>query len=464
MPVAKVMLRGGGIKGIMELAGKKVLVIGLGKTGLATVRFLAGRNVEIAITDVKPRADLEALLRSEGMSGIDEIVPYDVAAFSQVDLIVPSPGIPPTNPFLQEAVRRGVPVLSELELAYRFLNCPIVAVTGTNGKTTTTTLIGNILKRAGKKVFVGGNIGEPLIGFAMGRQEADFAVVEVSSFQLQWSELFCPAVAVLLNTTCDHVDYHGSFAAYREVKERIFARQGREQLAILNADGPDSAVLAQQLAARTLFFSSTKPVSRGMFVAAAGLTFIPEEGPRELYPLDMVKPPGRHNLENVMAAVMAARACGVAAADIREAIADFRGLAHRIEWVAERGGVTFYDDSKGTNVGAVARALESFSRPILLLMGGRDKDGDFETLAPLVEERVKELILFGEARHRIDQALGGDVATSTVATLGEAVRLACGHAQAGDVVLLSPGCASFDEFADYKARGIFFQKMVGAYK
>lgn len=445
----------------MELAGKKILVIGLGKTGLATARFLAGRDVEIAFTDVKAKADLEALLRNEGMSGIGEIVSYDVAALSQVDLVVPSPGIPPTNPLLQEAVRRGVPVLSELELAYRFLSCPIVAVTGTNGKTTTTTLIGNILKKAGKKIFVGGNIGEPLIGFAAGRQEADFAVVEVSSFQLQWSELFCPAVAVLLNTTCDHVDYHGSFAAYREVKERIFARQGRAQLAILNADEPASAALAQKLAARKLFFSSTAPVSRGMFVAAAGLIFIPEEGPRELYPLDMVKLPGRHNLENVMAAVMAARACGVVAADIREAIADFKGLAHRIEWVAEKGGVTFYDDSKGTNVGAVARALESFSRPVLLLMGGRDKDGDFETLAPLVNKRVKALILFGEARHRIDQALGGGVAAGTAATLGEAVRLAHGHAQAGDVVLLSPGCASFDEFADYKARGIFFQKTVG---
>lgn len=455
------MIRGGGIKGIMELAGKKILVIGLGKTGLAAARFLAGRDVEIAFTDVKARADLEALLRSEGMSGIGEIVSYDVAALSQVDLVVPSPGIPPTNPLLQEAVRRGVPVLSELELAYRFLSCPIVAVTGTNGKTTTTTLIGNILKKAGKKVFVGGNIGEPLIGFAAGRQEADFAVVEVSSFQLQWSELFCPAVAVLLNTTCDHVDYHGSFAAYREVKERIFARQGRAQLAILNADEPASAALAQKLAARKLFFSSTAPVSRGMFVAAAGLIFIPEEGPRELYPLDMVKLPGRHNLENVMAAVMAARACGVVAADIREAIADFKGLAHRIEWVAEKGGVTFYDDSKGTNVGAVARALESFSRPVVLLMGGRDKDGDFETLAPLVNKRVKALILFGEARHRIDQALGGGVAAGTAATLGEAVRLAHGHAQAGDVVLLSPGCASFDEFADYRARGIFFQKTVG---
>lgn len=451
----------GRIKEHMELAGKKILVIGLGKTGLATARFLAGRDVEIVLTDVKPRPDLEALLSSEGMSGIGEIVPYDESALSQIDLIVPSPGVPPTNPLLREAVRRGISVLSEIELAYHFLTCPIVAITGTNGKTTTTTLIGNILKRGGKKAFVGGNIGEPLIGFVAGRQEADFAVVEVSSFQLQWSEFFCPAVAVLLNTTCDHVNYHGSFAAYREVKERIFARQGREQLAILNADEPASVALAQKLAARTLYFSSTMPVARGMFLAAPGLTYNPERGPQEFYPLDMVKIPGRHNLENVMAAVMATRACGISAADIRDAISDFKGLAHRIEWAGEKGRVTFYDDSKGTNVGAVVRALESFARPVFLMMGGRDKDGDFETLAPLIKERVRELILFGEARDRINQALGGIVVTSAAATLGEAVRLAHGHAQAGDVVLLSPGCASFDEFSDYKARGDFFQKTVG---
>ncbi len=444
----------------MELAGKRILVIGLGKTGLAVVRFLAGRNVDVVVTDEKSPADLQRLMLSQGLQEAAQMAGYDLAALSGVDLVVPSPGVPPANPILREAVRRGVPVISELELAYRFLACPVIAITGTNGKTTTTTLAGEILKKAGKKVFVGGNIGDPLIGFVARSQEADYAVVEVSSFQLQWCEQFRPAVAVLLNTTCDHVDYHGSFAAYRRAKERIFAKQTPGQLAILNADEYSAAVPAPEIDAAIQYFSSTAPVDRGMFVAPEGLVYTPGAGTREVYPLSMVGIPGRHNLENIMSAVMIARECGVAADEVIAAVTGFRGLSHRIQWAGEKGGVTFYDDSKGTNVGAVARALESFSRPVLLLMGGRDKDGDFETLGPLIKEKVRELILFGEARDRIDRALGGIVATGKTATLREAVITAYGHASAGDIVLLSPGCASFDEFANYGARGEFFQKVV----
>ncbi len=445
----------------MELSGKKVLIIGLGRTGLATAGFLGGRDVDLVLTDAKTRPDVEALLSRAGMPAGAEIAPYDLSALSRVDLVVPSPGVPPSDPLLQEAVRRQVPIMSEIELAYRFLSCPIVAITGTNGKTTTTTLVGDILKRAGKKVFVGGNIGEPLIGFAAGGREADFAVVEVSSFQLQWTELFCPEVAVLLNVTCDHVDYHGSFAAYRRAKERIFARQGPAQLAVLNADEPTSGELAQKLVARIAYFSSTKPVARGMFTTEEGLVYTAADGSWEIYPLDMVKIPGRHNLENVMAAVIAARACGISSPDIIAAVSVFQGLSHRIEWAGEKSGVAFYDDSKGTNVDAVVRALESFSRPVFLLMGGRDKDGDFETLVPLLKARVRELVLFGEARERINRGLGGIVATSMAATLQEAIMVAYERAAAGDIVLLSPGCASFDEFSDYKARGDHFKKVVG---
>jgi len=444
----------------MELAGKRVLVIGLGKTGLAVVRFLAGRNVDVVVTDEKSPADLQRLMLNQGLQDAAVMAGYDPAALSRVDLVVPSPGVPPANPILREAVRRGVPVISEIELAYRFLSCPVIAITGTNGKTTTTTLVGEILKKAGKKVFVGGNIGEPLIGLATRSQETDYAVVEVSSFQLQWCEQFRPAVAVLLNTTCDHVDYHGSFAAYRRAKERIFANQTPGQLAILNADEYSSALPAPEIDAAVQYFSSTGPVAPGMFVAPEGLVYTPGSGRREVYPLAMVGIPGRHNLENIMAAVMIARECGVAADEVIAAVTDFRGLSHRIEWAGEKRGVKFYDDSKGTNVGAVARALESFSRPVFLLMGGRDKDGDFETLSPLIKEKVRELILFGEARDRIEEALGGIVPTGKTVGLREAVITAYGRASAGDVVLLSPGCASFDEFANYGARGEFFQKVV----
>ncbi|MCG6537184.1 MAG: UDP-N-acetylmuramoyl-L-alanine--D-glutamate ligase, partial [Syntrophales bacterium LBB04] len=244
----------------MKLAGKRILIIGLGKTGLATARFLAGRDAAIVVTDEKPWEDVKALMDGQGMDGLWEQARYDLSALGRVDLIVPSPGVPPANAILQEALRRGLPIMSELELAYRFLSCPVIAITGTNGKTTTTTLTGNILKKAGKKVFVGGNIGDPLIGFADRREDADFAVVEVSSFQLQWMESFCPAVAVLLNTTCGHVNYHGSFAAYRRVKERIFANQTARELAIVNADEQDSRLLATKLAARVGYFSSTTPL------------------------------------------------------------------------------------------------------------------------------------------------------------------------------------------------------------
>ncbi len=414
------------------------------------------------VTDEKPAYEVESLLDGQDLRAKTEIVGYDASCLSKVDLVVPSPGVPPSNPLLREAVRRGIPIISEIELAYRFLSCPVIAITGTNGKTTTTTLTGNILKRAGKKVFVGGNIGAPLIGFAAGAQDADYAVVEVSSFQLQWSEYFCPDVAVLLNTTCDHVNYHGSFDAYRQVKERIFANQTRQHRAIINAEEPSSCLLAPKLAARVAYFSSTSPVAKGMYFSAEGLVHIPDTGHREIYPLDMVRIPGRHNLENVMAAILAARECGVSRDDIMAAIADFRGLSHRIEFAGEKKGVAFYDDSKGTNVGAVVRALESFSGPVFLLMGGRDKDGDFETLAPLIKGKVRELILFGEARERIGKALGGIVKTSAVNTLREAIMAAYGQAAEGDIVLLSPGCASFDEFSDYKARGVFFQKVVGS--
>ena len=284
----------------------------------------------------------------------------------------------------------------------------------------------------------------------------------MSSFQLQWIEHFCPSVAILLNTTCDHINYHGTFDAYREAKERIFENQTRSHLAILNADETSSRLLSRRLDARIGFFSSTSAVEEGMSVADDNLVYIKPSRERETYPLDMVRIRGRHNLENIMAAIMAVREWGVSPADIIGAVADFKGLPHRIEFAGEKGGVAFYDDSKGTNVGAVARALESFSQPVFLLMGGRDKDGDFETLAPLIKEKVKELVLFGEARERIFLLIGGIVPTLSVASLREAVTVAFDHASSGEIVLMSPGCASFDEFSDYKARGDYFQKVVGA--
>ena len=447
----------------MNLNGQTILIIGLGKTGIATARFLAKQQAKIVVTDQKTEADIADTLteiRNEGIS--IKIAPYDPSGLQGIDLVIPSPGVPPHDPLLSAAVRRNITICSELEIACRFLKPPMVAITGTNGKTTTTSLTGQLLQDAGKKVFVGGNIGIPLIQYCDGPQNEDFVVVEVSSFQLQWVTTFHARCAALLNTTCDHVNYHGSFAAYQEAKERVFLNQNENDLAILNADEDYTADLAGRLRSRTLFFSSTRPVSEGFSLQEDQLVLSGFSEKDEFYPQDMIKIPGLHNVENVMAAIMAARMCGCPPERIIDTIDGFRGIAHRIEFVQEKQGVAYYDDSKGTNVGAVVRALETFQNPVILLLGGRDKDGDFETLEPLIKKRVKTLILFGEARERINEKVGGLVETDIRPTLREATAEAQRRARAGDVVLLSPGCASFDEFTDYKHRGNFFQSLVRA--
>ena len=445
----------------MNLRNLRILVIGLGKTGIATLRFLAGKGAKALATDEKPLSELKGIADELGRLQPDvEFVGYDINALTGIDMIIPSPGVPPSNFLLSEAVRRNILVLSEVELAYRFLKPLMIAITGTNGKTTTTTLIGKILSEDGKKVFVGGNIGNPLIGYIDGKQDDDYVVVEVSSFQLQWIRHFRPYISILLNTTCDHVDYHGTFENYRMIKERIFENQTEGDIAILNADEPDSMELAKKLAVKVLFFSTSKRVAEGMFLDNSRLVYQSSAGVGEEYPLDMIKIPGLHNVENVMAAIIAARKCGCSHANITKAIENFKGISHRIEYVMEKQGVAFYDDSKGTNVGAVMRALETFSRPIILLLGGRDKEGDFQTLTPLIKEKVKELVLFGEARLRIYDLVGGIVKTESVAALKQAIEVAFRHSAPGDVVLLSPGCASFDEFSNYKERGKFFKEVV----
>jgi UDP-N-acetylmuramoylalanine--D-glutamate ligase len=440
----------------MDLREKNIAVIGLAKTGLATAEFLIQRGARVVATDERPvsplTGDLEAV----------RIVPHDPDILPGVDLVIPSPGVPPTNPILMEALRQGIPVWSELELASRFLKPPLIAITGTNGKTTTTALIGHILAKSGKKVFVGGNIGTPLIGYVNGPQEDDYAVVEVSSFQLQWIESFHPTVAILLNITSDHLDYHGSFAAYRRAKEGLFVNQSANDTAILNANDPGTEVLRRRIAAKTLLFSSTRAVAPGIFNDECRLVYAPAPLERETYPIEMIKIPGWHNVENVMAALMAVRNCGCDPLEIITAIETFPGIAHRIEFVGEYRGISFYDDSKGTNVDAVYRALDTFSRPVILLMGGRDKEGDFKALLPVLQDKVKRLVLFGEARHTIGAIIGGTVGTDDCPTLQAGIEAAIAAARPGDVILLSPGCASFDEFRDYKARGQFFKDSVKA--
>jgi UDP-N-acetylmuramoylalanine--D-glutamate ligase len=447
---------------MMDLSGQRILVIGLGKTGTATARFLSRQGADVVVTDEKAPSELGEVLDQMQREGVNfRFHPCVPDILSDVEMVVPSPGVSPFNRMLLEAGRRNKPILSELELASRFLKRPMIAITGTNGKTTTTTLIGEILAKSGISVFVGGNIGTPLIGYVDGPQQDDYVVVEVSSFQLQWIHDFRPDVAILLNVTRDHVDYHGTFSDYRRAKARIFENQTGQNLAILNADEDDAGTLSHGLAAKIAYFSSSRRLPQGIFLDGGQMVYRPLAGETENYPMDMVKIPGVHNIENVMAAVMAARWAGCRREAIIEAVSHFRGVSHRIEYAGEKNGVAFYDDSKATNVGAVLRALETFSRPVVLLMGGRDKQGDFEMLSAMVEKRVKTLILFGEARERIAALLGGVVKTNQAATLREAMPLAWRSATAGDVVLLAPGCASFDEFKDYKERGDVFKQWIG---
>jgi UDP-N-acetylmuramoylalanine--D-glutamate ligase len=449
----------------LELKDKNLLVIGLGKTGLATVQFAAARGSRVTVSDEKSQADLkEALGALAGLSLRVFAGGADLAGLDGVDLVVPSPGVPPFNPLIREAQRRGIPVMSEIELAWRFLRVPVIAITGTNGKTTVTSLIGHIFATAGKKAFVGGNIGSPLIGYVGGPQDDEWAVIEMSSFQLQRIETFRARVAVLLNVAPDHLDYHADYAEYRWAKERIFENQLPGDLAVLNADEAESAALAERLKARVAFFSTKDVPAEGMSLERDRMVYRAGNREIEAYPLSMIRIPGKHNVENVMAAVMAARYAGCAPGAIVEGVSSFKGLAHRIEFAGEKSGVAFYDDSKGTNVSAVVRALEAFEAPVILLLGGRDKNGDFETLEPLIRRHVKETILFGEARGRIGEKIGGVVKTVSAATMRDAIHAAYDHAAPGDAVVLSPGCASFDEFRNYAHRGDVFKEIVSGLK
>ena len=441
----------------MDLKDKKIVVIGMGKTGTATAKFLGSQAARVVVTDEKPERQWD--VRYEQIAGEKwlSVGAYDSGILSGADLVIPSPGVPPGNEIIQATIKRKITIISEIELAYRFLKIPLVAVTGTNGKTTTTSLLGEILSGAGKKVFVGGNIGTPLIEYAAGRQSDDYVVAEISSFQLQWTVQFHPFIAILLNVTPDHIDYHGSFAEYRRVKTKIFANQQKNDFAILNAEDREQESMARDIRAQLAWFSSVKEVETGIYLKGDSLIFKAFDGSREQCPLDMIKIPGLHNVENVMASVMAARFCGCGRDKIIAAVSGFRGLPHRIEFAGEKKSVRFYDDSKGTNVDAVGRALDTFAEPVILLLGGRDKEGDFETLRPLLQKKVKRVILFGEARDRIGSLIDAAAPSEKKQTLREAIVSAYRNAAPGDVVLLSPGCASFDEFKDYKERGNFLR-------
>ena len=444
----------------MKLTEGKILIFGIGRTGRAVAEFLVKEGANIIITDEKPRSSLTEELHLLGDLQ-DRFVPCRPCAemLPGVTMIIPSPGVPPGHDLLKEGRRTGLAIISEIELAFRYITKPVIAITGTNGKTTTTTLVGEMMRGGGKRVFVGGNIGNPLIAHVHDETDVECLVVEVSSFQLQWIYSFRPAVAVLLNTSFDHVDYHTSYVDYLKMKHRLFENQQAGDLAVLNADEPSRATLAKTLAADVAWFSSTHRVKTGMFCDDDVLRYRVGDCD-ESYAVTDIALHGRHNRENIMAAIIVARHFHISPDAITGVLRSFPGLPHRIERVGEIRGVPFYNDSKATNIDAVARALESIDGPLILLMGGRDKGGDYGLLKNAVTEKVRKLILFGEARQGIRRVLGGVVPTQTVDTLRDAINAAFREMTAGDTVLLSPACSSFDEFAHYEARGDFFREAV----
>ncbi len=447
----------------LEVKDKKVLLVGIARSGVATAKFLVEKGAGVVLTDRKPAAELTAALAEVPVDSRQVVAGgYPEYKAGDFDFLVVSPGVPLTVPPVRRAFELGVPVYSELELAYRFAASPIVAVTGTNGKTTTTTLLGGIFKRAGKRVCVGGNIGLPLVLEVEKYGPEDIIVAEVSSFQLECVDRFKPRVSLILNFTPDHLDRHGTMAAYLAAKARIFANQEAGDFTVLNYDDPEVAGLGAKTRARVIFFSRRHKLKEGVFVEDGQITVSLGDLTARVCPVREVLIKGAHNLENALAAAGAATVMGVAAGIVGEELRSFRGVAHRLEPVAEINGVQFINDSKGTNPDATIRALEAYDQPVILLAGGRNKGSDFAELASRIKARVRSLVIFGECRDEIRQAVekAGFHETREAASLEEAVKIAAGAARPGEIVLLSPACASWDMFKNFEERGERFKEIV----
>jgi UDP-N-acetylmuramoylalanine--D-glutamate ligase len=448
---------------VMELKGKKVLVVGLGKSGLAAALFLRRRGAQVTVSDVRSAEalakEIPALLE-EGIAV--EAGGHGLLTFRGQDLIVVSPGVPLDTPELAQVKSFGLSVIGEVELASRYLKGRTLAITGSNGKTSTTTLCGEILKAAGLRVEVGGNIGVPVIALVEQSREDGWSVLEISSFQLESTVEFHPEIAVILNITPDHLDRHGTFENYAMAKERIFRSQTPADALVLNADDPRTAQAAPHAKSKVYWFSRTQPIVAGAYVHDGNIVFqrSKDEPPETILPLSEISLKGAHNVENVLAAVCATRLAGANPAAIREAVANFKAVEHRLEFVATINGVDYYNDSKATNVDATVKAIESFPGSIHLILGGKDKNSDYSVLNPLLRERVKSVYTIGAAAEKIESQIRGTVPVVSSHTLKEAIKSAGGAAVPGDVVLLAPACSSYDQFDSYEHRGRVFKDLV----
>jgi UDP-N-acetylmuramoylalanine--D-glutamate ligase len=443
-----------------DLRGKRVLAVGLARTGVATALFCAARGARVTATDTRNESEIgDAIgkLRDAGVSL--ELGGHKERTFLEQDLIIPSPGVPADEKHLQAARGKGIAVWSEIELAYRFLKGRLVGITGSNGKTTTTSLVEHILRKAGMQTILAGNIGTPLIGTVEAMKDETWTVVELSSFQLELIETFRPNIGVFLNLTPDHLDRHRTLAAYGAAKARIFERQTGQDAAILNADDAATTPYAPMVP-RVYWFSRKQRVAQGAYVRDEEIVFRQDGKEEVLLKLEDIPLAGAHNVENVLAAAVVARLAGASAAAITKGVSSFAGVEHRLEFVAEISGVRYYNDSKATNVDATLKALDSFSGRILVILGGKDKGSDYSALQKPLREKAILALLIGAAAEKIEKQISGSVALERAETLERAVETAAHAAQRGDVVLLAPACASFDQFQNYEHRGRVFKDLV----
>ena len=444
----------------IELRNKRVLVVGLARTGVATALLCAARGARVTATDARAEKELGDALLALQKAGISlELGGHRQELILDADLIIPSPGVPADAPLLQFARSKGVTIWSEIELAYRFLRGRLIGITGSNGKTTTTSLIEHIFRTAGFSTILAGNIGTPLISCVEKTSEKTVTVAELSSFQLELIEKFRPNISVFLNLTPDHLDRHHTLESYGAAKARIFANQTESDQAILNADDPGTTPYAPARP-QVFWFSRKQRVAQGAFVKEREILFRREGAEETVLKLADIPLAGAHNVENVLAAVAATRLAGVELAAIARGVRSFAGVEHRLEFVAEIGGVRFYNDSKATNVDATLKALDAFPGRILIILGGKDKGSDYTMLQAPLREKAILALLIGAAAGKIEKQIAGSVAIEQAGTLERAVETAAHAARAGDVVLLAPACASFDQFQNYEHRGRVFKELV----
>lgn len=447
--------------GSVELKNKRVLVVGLARTGAATALFCAARGAAVTATDLREEAkigrEIGAQLRAAGVNL--ELGGHREKTFLEQDLIIPSPGVPADAPLLQGARGKGITIWSEIELAYRFRKGKLIGITGSNGKTTTTSLVEHILRTASLPTILAGNIGTPLIACVERMTPDTVTVVELSSFQLELVHTFRTDISVFLNLTPDHLDRHGSMDFYAAAKARIFANQTEQDFAILNADDAATTPLAPARP-RLYWFSRKQRVAQGAFLRGNEIVFRDDGKEDVILKQDEVPLPGAHNLENVLAAVAATRLAGVGARAVRDGVLSFAGVEHRLEFVAEVNGVRYYNDSKATNVDATLKALDAFPGRILVILGGKDKGSDYTPLQSPLRERAILALLIGAAADKIASQIDGAVAIEGAGTMERAVEIAARAAHPGDVVLLAPACASFDQFENYEHRGRVFKALV----